>query len=242
MITKKILIAIPIINERKNICFLLRQILQNIQDCDVLYIDDASNDGSQRLIKKINYKLNNIFLIERDKRLGIGSAHKTAINWAYDKKYEFFFTIDGDCTHDPKYIVEIIKMLETKNFDIINTTRFIEKNSLMGWNTLRINLTSFRFKLVSFLLNTKLDSSSGFRGYNLNKIKKEDLLISKNNSYFFLIESLFLLEKRNYKIGEISNKLNARKAGVSKLNFKHFCNATISLIRVFILYKLNLIK
>ena len=108
MITKKILVAIPIINERKNICYLLRQILQNIQDCDVLYIDDASNDGSQRLIKKINYKLNNIFLIERDQRLGIGSAHKTAINWAYDKKYEFFFTIDGDCTHDPKYIVEII--------------------------------------------------------------------------------------------------------------------------------------
>lgn len=52
----RVAIAIPILNERKNICFLLREIFLVNKDFSILYIDDASKDGSQKLIKKIQYK------------------------------------------------------------------------------------------------------------------------------------------------------------------------------------------
>ena len=236
---KKLLIAIPIINEKKNIILLLRNIFKSVTSCSILYIDDSSNDGSQKLIERLMNKRQNIFLLKRNKRLGIGSAHKAAIDWAYKNEFEYLITIDGDCTHEPKYMIDIIKYLSSNEYDVVNTTRFKQNQSLLGWSKLRISLTSLRYYLVCFLLNTKLDSSSGYRGFNLNNVKKKDLLKSKNNSYFFLIESLFLLERLNYKIIEIGNKLNSRKAGVSKLNMKHFVNAIFSLVKLFIRYKFN---
>lgn len=227
----RVAIAIPILNERKNICFLLREIFLVNKDFSILYIDDASKDGSQKLIKKIQYKKKNIFLISRSKRLGIGSAHKEAIDWAYNNNYNFLITIDGDCTHSPIYIKDIIKMLNV--YDVVNTSRFFKDDSLRGWSFVRIIITKFRYYLTKFLLQSELDSSSGFRGYNLKKIKKEHLFLSINNSYFFLIESLIFLERLNYKIFEIHNNLNPRKAGVSKMNIKHFFNAISSLIKLY---------
>ena len=74
-------------------------------------------------------------------------------------------------------------------------------------------ITKIRYHLVKIILNTSLDSSGGFRCYAISKIKKKDILLADNNGYFFLIESLFYLERMNYKIIEtnikqIDSKLN----------------------------------
>jgi hypothetical protein len=50
--------------------------------------------------------------------------------------------------------------------------------------------------LVKILLKTKLDSSGGFRLYDRQKIKLDDILSAKDNHYNFFWESLFLLEKK----------------------------------------------
>jgi dolichol-phosphate mannosyltransferase len=226
-----VVIAIPILNERKNICSLLRKIFSVNKYFSILYIDDSSEDGSQKLIKKLQYTKKNIFLISRSKRLGIGSAHKEAIDWSCNNNYDFLITIDGDFTHNPIYIKDILKALNV--YDVVNTSRFLKDNSLRKWSLVRVIITKIRYYLVKFLLKSKLDSSSGFRGYSLKKIKKEHLFLSLNDSYFFLIESLIFLERLNYKIFEIHNNLNPRKAGVSKMNIKHFFNAISSLIKLY---------
>ena len=68
-----------------------------------------------------------------------------------------------------------------------------------------INYRKLLQKLVLFvkiILNTDLNSSGGFRCYNLKTIKENDFHLAKNNGYFFLIESLFYLQKLKYKIIE----------------------------------------
>ena len=79
------------------------------------------------------------------------------------------------------------------------TTRFKYKNSLKGWPLKRIIITKMRYYLVSFILNTKLDSSGGFRLYDLNKIKLRDIISAKDNNYNFLWESAFIKKKKKYE-------------------------------------------
>ena len=233
----KVLVAIPIINERNNIVFLLRKILSIRNNISVLYIDDNSNDGSDKLLKKIKSKNKNIYYLYRNRRLGIGSAHKEAIKFSFLNNFDYLITIDGDCTHDPIYIDQILKKLD--NYDVVNTSRFINNNSLNGWSVGRTSLTRLRYLITKLLLKSNFDSSSGYRGYNLKKICKDHLLLSSNNNYFFLIESLLFLEKLKYKIFEISNVLNPRKAGVSKLNLEHLLDAFFSLIKLYFKLKKN---
>ena len=83
------------------------------------------------------------------------------------------------------------------------------------------------------MLNTNLDSSGGYRCYNLKSIKKNDFKLVDSNGYFFLVESLFYFEKLNYKITAISTTLKYRTSGKSKMRF---IDIGVSLVNLF---KLN---
>ena len=95
--------------------------------------------------------------------------------------------MDADGTHNPRLINHMLKLIINKNFSIVSTNRFFLKDSMKQWPLFRILLTKLRYYLVSVFLNTKLDSSGGFRAYNLKKINHKDFFLSKNNSYFFLV-------------------------------------------------------
>ena len=73
---KKTLIIIPTYNEFPNILPLIDNIKKLQPDCDILIVDDNSEDGTGDLIQKI--KSDKIFLISRPKKMGIGSTVSSA--------------------------------------------------------------------------------------------------------------------------------------------------------------------
>ena len=88
---KNILIIIPVLNEEKNIKPLIKKIFSHLKKNDkhLLFIDDNSKDKTQKEILKFQKKYKNkIYLIKREKKLGIGSAHKCGLIWGYKKKYK----------------------------------------------------------------------------------------------------------------------------------------------------------
>lgn len=230
---KKTLIIIPTYNEIENIPNLLKNINKLESYADILIIDDNSEDGTGRFIKKIDNK--KIFLISRPSKMGIGSAHKDGIKYAYKNNYDFVITMDADGTHDPKYINEMKKFYE--KYDLINTNRFLNPKSLDDWPISRIIFTKIRFFLNLILLNVSYDSSGAYRCYNLKKIKEEDLLMSKSNSYSFFWESMFILKEKKYKIFEIPILLPYRKNGDSKITLLDIINSFI-LIWVFFIKRI----
>lgn len=140
--------------------------------------------------------------------------------------------MDSDGTHKPIYILKMLRYI-SNGYDIISTTRFKKKNSLRDWSFLRKKLTIIRYLLVNILLGTKLDSSGAYRCYNLKRIQYRHFFISKNNSYFFLIESLFFFEKLNYKIKEFPVTLRKRVYESSKIRLKDILNSFKSLLILF---------
>ena len=228
----KTLIIIPTLNESNNIKGLIAKIDKLYRNIDILIVDDNSNDGTLDILKELKKRKKNLKIICRKKTKGIGSAHLCGINFAYKKKYSICITMDADGTHNPISIKKMLKIIKYKNFDIINTNRFLDNASIQDWPLFRKAITYFRYFLVKILLNTRYDSSGGFRCYNLNKINKSHFLLTKNKNYFFLIESLFFFEKLNYSIFEISNKLKFRSANQSKMKFYHILESLLSLLRL----------
>ena len=143
---KKTLIIIPTYNEIENIPDLLRNINKLQPNADILIVDDNSEDGTGRFIKKIDNE--KIFLISRPGKMGIGSAHKDGIKFAYKNNYDFVITMDADGTHDPKYINEMKRFHE--EYDLINTNRFLNPNLWMIGQYLELYLQ----KLDFFKLNS----------------------------------------------------------------------------------------
>ena len=127
----KNLILIPTLNEEENIELLYKKIKQNIKHFNILFIDDNSKDGTRHKIKKLKRKNSNIFYIFRNKRYGVGSAHKQGLKYAYSKKYKYVITMDADGTHDPKYLKSLIQ--KSKKFDYVITSRFKKKGLIKDW-------------------------------------------------------------------------------------------------------------
>ena len=228
----KILIIVPTYNERKNIQFLITKISNNIKNYDLLFVDDNSPDGTGEIIKKFRKKRKNIFLFERKKKLGIGSAHKYGLSWGFKNGYEKIITMDGDGTHDPKYIKKLLK--KSHNSHIVVTNRFLKKDSLNDWSIIRILITNLRHLLIKNLLNFPYDASGAFRCYNTSKISIKDINLAKDNSYSFFWESLFIFYKKKFIIKEIAVNLPGRLAGTSKMKFTDIFNALFYLVKVYL--------
>ena len=231
----KTLIVIPTLNEEKNIKKIANKILLLKKNyLNILFVDDNSLDGSQEEIILLKQRYKKINYLFRKNKRGIGSAHIDGIKFAFKNKFNYCITIDADGTHDPKMIIEMLDIIskKTNNFDIINTNRFLKHGSLSDWPLARKYITLFRFLLVKILLKTNLDSSGGFRLYNLNTIKLKDFFLSKDKNYFYLIESLFYFERINYKIFELPIYLKYRNYGSSKMRVLHIFDSLFKLIKL----------
>jgi len=232
----KILIVIPTLNEFGNIQKIYKKIQTVSKEINILFIDDNSIDGTKKIIINLKIKNKKVNYIFRDKKLGIGSAHKVGIKLAKKKNYRYVCTMDCDGTHDPKHIKKMLN--KVKNSDLVISNRFLKKNSLKGWDLKRIIITKLRYYLIWILLGTKLDGSGGFRLYDLKKVELKDILESKDDNYNFFWQSAFLLEHKKYKISEIPIDLPNRVIGSSKMKLKDIISGLFNLIIFFIKYKI----
>tara|TARA_B100000427_G_C15194139_1_gene457323 strand:- start:204 stop:641 length:438 start_codon:yes stop_codon:yes gene_type:complete len=139
--------------------------------------------------------------------------------------------MDADGTHKPIMIPSMLKAMKDLNADIVNTSRFVKKNSLKDWPISRKIMTYTRHYLLKYMINLDYDASGAFRLYNVKTVKLSNLLMAKNNRYAFFWESLNILKRKGYNITEVPIDLPFRKNGSSKMRFS---DIWYSLIYLFI--------
>lgn len=233
----QLLIFIPTYNERDNVVGILRQILELKLSADILFIDDNSPDGTGKILDELALKHPNVRVIHRAGKLGIGTAHKEAIAWAYDKGYTQLVTMDCDFTHSPEYIPKFIELGESA--DIVVGSRYLQKGSLSTWNLKRRLLTHSGYAATSLLLNMPYDATGSFRLYRLDKISKQFISLIKSTGYSFFFESLFILNQNKLRISQIATNLPARTYGNSKMRISDAINSLKQLGSLFVARTIN---
>src|SRR5579864_8427136 len=102
------LIFIPTYNESENIEALFDCIRRTRVDADFLLLDDNSPDGTGQIIDRLAAENPGVHTIHRPGKLGVGSAHRDGIRWAYQHGYQLLVTLDSDFTHAPEMIPEFL--------------------------------------------------------------------------------------------------------------------------------------
>ena len=230
----KSVVIIPTYNELGNIENTLKKV-ENLEiKFDVIIVDDNSPDGTGKLVEKIInnniYKLN-IYLINRKKKEGLGSAYIEGFRKALDLKYNFIFQLDCDGSHDPNKLIDLRDQLNKENADIVVGSRYIKGISVLHWSLSRLLLSIFANYYVKLVTGLKVnDSTGGFNGYNfkaLNSILKNKIDFE---GYAFQIQMKFIGYKIGFKIIEIPIIFKDREIGESKMSFKIFGEAFLGII------------
>ncbi|MBA4385005.1 MAG: hypothetical protein C0410_09735 [Anaerolinea sp.] len=233
MIDFKVLVFIPTYNECENIEKLINQLDQLELGFDLLFVDDNSPDKTGDLLDTIASQRNNLFVIHRPKKLGIGSAHVDGIDWAYKNGYQVLITMDSDFSHSPTHIFKLLEHADTS--DVVLGSRYLQEDSLIEWNFQRKFLTHMGHFLTKLLLGMRYDATGAFRLYRLDKIPNKCFHSEKSLGYSFFFESLFLLYKNHYKVTEVAIDLPARTYGTSKMKFSDALNSLILLAELVLL-------
>lgn len=235
---ENLIVFVPTYNEKENVEQLYARVRGVSAQLPILFLDDNSPDGTGEILDEIAAQDGNVSIIHRSGKLGIGSAHKEGIEWAYRRGYRYLLTMDCDFTHSPEDIPLFMRCMETEDREVVVGSRYLNQDSLPGWNLGRRFLTHFGHFLTRRLLGVAQDASGAFRLYDLARIPRHFWSNVGSMGYSFFFESLFLLSTNGYRIGEIPIVLPARTYGHSKMAFSEAIRSGLRIISLFVQKKL----
>ena len=213
----KILAISPTYNEKKNISELINRISLLPLEVDLLIVDDNSPDGTADIVKDIMIQNKNTHILERAKKLGLGTAYCEGFQWALDRGYDLIVQIDADLSHNPDDILRMVEM--SKSSDLVIGSRYIDGVNVINWPMRRLLLSYFANLYAKFLIRFPIkDSTGGFKCFHRKVLESIDLKTINSQGYSFQIEINFLAWVKGFKIQEIPIVFTDRTVGESKMN------------------------
>lgn len=226
-------IILPTYNERDNLPLITQFIHDTFTKAQLSYeivvVDDSSPDNTLEVAKSLQqlFGREQFRIVSRPGKLGLGSAYSAGLKASSGQR---IVLMDADLSHHPKYIPEMIAVMDGKEEegdatekkkkkpDIVSGTRYRRGGGVAGWDTKR-KLTSCGANfLASFLLRTggASDLTGSFRLYERHAIEKI-LPQVKCTGYAFQMEILVRAHKAGMIIGEVPIIFVDRIYGESKL-------------------------
>ncbi|HFD04595.1 MAG TPA: polyprenol monophosphomannose synthase, partial [Firmicutes bacterium] len=197
------LVIIPTYNEKENIKHIIGETLKQDKSLNILIVDDNSPDGTADIVKKMMKKDKRIHILERPRKMGLGTAYVAGFKYAIENNFDFIFEMDADFSHNPSDIPRFLSKIN-KGYDIVIGSRYIEGVSVINWPMSRLLLSYFANIYARVITGVPVnDLTGGFKCYRASKLKELDLNSIKSDGYSFQIEITSKLYYRKARIVEI---------------------------------------
>lgn len=227
MYERKTLLIIPTYNEEKSIALLLPQV--EALEVSILIVDDGSTDNTIKVIQKLIDSGLNIEVLQRGKKLGLGSAYIDGFALAISRDFDRVIQMDADGSHQVSDLIRMLIASEMKpNSELIIGSRWVEGGKVVNWNKGREYLSRSANKYSQFMLNLEVkDSTAGFRIYRTSLLKRMQLKSIKSEGFSFQIEMTQMALKQGAVVTEIPITFIERIYGKSKMSKKIIVEAIV---------------
>ena len=229
------IIIIPTYNEKENIEKIIRAINALQKQFDILVIDDGSPDGTAQIVKRLmdtDFR-DRLFMIERQGKLGLGTAYITGFKWAIEHKYDYIFEMDADFSHDPNDVPRLYAACHDEGYDVAIGSRYVSGVNVVNWPIGRVLMSYFASKYVRFVTGFNVhDTTAGFKCYRRRVLETIELDKIKFKGYAFQIEMKYTAHKIGFRIKEVPVIFVNRREGTSKMSGGIFGEAFFGVMRL----------
>jgi hypothetical protein len=205
---KAITVIIPAYNEADNLKELLPKVPKQINGIDVgvLVIDDGSQDDTVRVIQNMEY-----LVVSNSINRGQGAASRLGYDILRKNNVTVGVTMDADNQHNPQDIATMVMPILNDQYDLVIGSRILGNHEKATWFR-SIGIVFFS-KIISLITGQRIsDSSSGFKAFNMDRIKELNL----NEDQFQSAEVLIEASKKGLRIGDVPITIKNRRFGASK--------------------------
>ena len=228
------LIIIPTYQESENISDLIEAIFRLELPFEILIVDDNSSDGTAQIVKiKQEIYPKRLHLMQRPRKMGLGTAYIDGFKYALEKNYEYIYEMDADFSHDPEDLIRLYVACKKEGYDLAIGSRYVKGVNVVNWPMGRVLMSYCASIYVRLITGIPIfDTTAGFKCYHKSVLKAIDLEAIRFLGYAFQIEMKFNTWKCGFKIKEVDVIFTDRRKGTSKMSSGIFKEAIFGVLEM----------
>lgn len=220
---RDVLVVVPTYNERENIADFIEAVAA--EGCDLLFVDDASPDGTADVIRaKAVTTRTRVTLMRRRGKLGLGTAYMDAYRWILSAPPDgrVVVQMDADFSHEPSRIVRLAEAAAASGVAV--GSRYVQGGKMPGWPLRRRLLSHGANLYAETILRARHggyalhDSTAGFVAWRRDALQAVFAEPVMSNGYAFQIETKFRASRCGFRPVELPITFPDRSRGVSKID------------------------
>lgn len=213
----RVLTIIPTYNEAESLPGTLERLRAAVPESDVLVVDDNSPDGTGVWADAQAAKDEQVFVLHRKIKDGLGGAYIAGFRWGLQREYDVLVEMDADGSHQPEELPRLLHAIDEA--DLVVGSRRVPGGKIVNWPWYRKLLSIGGSLYPQILLGLRLtDITAGFRAYRATALADMDLDAVQSKGYGFQVDMTFRTARLGKRILEVPITFKERELGESKMS------------------------
>ncbi|MGH3914688.1 MAG: polyprenol monophosphomannose synthase [Pseudonocardiaceae bacterium] len=215
-------VVIPTYNERATLPAVLERLRAAVPGAHALVVDDASPDGTGVLADELAAADDQVHVLHRSAKAGLGAAYVAGFRWALERGYEVVVEMDGDGSHAPEDLPRLLDALVEDppgiGADLVLGSRYVPGGQVVNWPWHRQWLSRGGNIYSRLALGVHLhDVTGGFRAYRRDVLESLDLDTVASQGYCFQVDLAWRTVRAGFTVVEVPITFTEREQGESKM-------------------------
>ena len=213
----RVAVIIPTYNERENLDSIVARVRTAVPETDVLVVDDNSPDGTGELADKLSAGDEQIHVLHRPGKGGLGAAYLAGFGWALEHGYDVMVEMDADGSHQPEDLPKLLTALQQA--DAVIGSRWVAGGTVRNWPKSREALSRGANTYARLMLRLPVrDATAGYRAYRADTLRTINLGTVQSQGYCFQIDLTLRAVNAGLTVTEVPITFVDRTRGASKMS------------------------
>src|SRR6478609_4669572 len=219
-------LILPTFNEAENIATVVsaaRSVLSAAAPGGfrILIVDDGSPDGTGAIADALAAEHDDVEVLHRAVREGLGPAYVAGFGHALDGGAGFVFEMDSDLSHDPADLARLLAAVRDGGADVALGSRYVPGGGVSDWGHVREAISRSGSWYSRRVLGLELrDLTGGFKCFRAEVLREIDLPSVRSRGYAFQVELTYRAIVRGYRVVEVPIVFRDRELGTSKMSWQ----------------------
>lgn len=213
----KVLVIIPTYNEAENIKPIVSRVRAAVPEADILVADDNSPDGTGKLADEVAATDDQVHVLHRKGKEGLGAAYLAGFRWGMDHDYGVLVEMDADGSHQPEELPRLLTAL--KGADLVLGSRWVPGGRVVNWPKSRevISRGGSTYSRLLLGLQTR-DVTGGYRAFRTETLQGIGLEEVASQGYCFQVDLARRTIEAGFHVVEVPITFVDREVGDSKMS------------------------
>ena len=221
-------LVLPTYDEADNVEAIVRaaceQLSRTGRSFRVLVVDDRSPDGTGQIADRLAAELEDVEVLHRENKRGIGPAYLAGFRHALANDAELVLEMDADFSHDPTDLPRLIAAAEAA--DLVLGSRYVPGGGVTDWGRLRRGISRLGSLYAQLVLHLPVrDLTGGFKCFRRSVLETLDLDTVSTDGYGFQIEMTYRTVRAGFRVAEVPIIFRDRRVGNSKMSWQIWIEA-----------------